>query len=75
MAAVAPIGVEKTNRAEFFPGLRGGAQIGERVVVPADEGLPRRSAGADVKGNFRLGKLRGFLCKRMIRLVTPVQRR
>jgi hypothetical protein len=40
MPAVAPIGDEITNRAEFLSGLGRGAQIGQRVVVLADERLP-----------------------------------
>ena len=63
MAAVAPVGDEITNGAEFFPGLRRRAQIGQRIVVPADQRLPGRSAGADVKGNFRFRELRRFLCQ------------
>ena len=73
MPAVAPIGDEVTDSGEFFSGLCRCAQIGQRVVVPANQGLPRRSAGADVKGNLRLRKLRPLLRKRMICLVAPIQ--
>src|ERR1039458_3326871 len=74
MAAVAPVGVKKTNRAEFVSGLGGGAKIGQRIVMPAQQRLPRRGAGADVKWNFRPGKLCSFFFKRVAGLVTPVQR-
>ena len=39
----------------------------------ADERLPGRGAGADIERNLCLSKLGGFLIKRMIRLVTPIQ--
>ena len=72
MTAVAPIGIQVAERAGFFAGLGGGAEIGKGVVVFANEGLPGGGAGADVKGDFGLRKLRGFLGERMVRLVTPV---
>ena len=40
MAAVAPVSDEITDGAEFLSGPRRRAQIGQRVVVPADERLP-----------------------------------
>src|SRR5580692_6500224 len=73
MAAVAPIGVEKSDRPEFFSGLCGGAKICQRVVMFADERLPGRSAGTNVEWNFCLGESGGFFFKWMIRLVTPIQ--
>ena len=73
MAAVAPVGDEITDGAELPAGLRRRAKIGQRVVVPADERLPGRGSGTDVKGNRRLRELRRFLFKRVICLVAPVQ--
>ena len=49
MAAIAPIGDQIADGAVFAPGFGGGAQIGQRIVMPANQRLPRRSAGADVK--------------------------
>ena len=40
VAAVAPIGDEITNGTVPAPGLGGGAQVGQCVVMPANQGLP-----------------------------------
>src|SRR5258708_689924 len=73
MTAVAPIGDEIADRAVFVSGFGCCTQIGERVVMFANERLPRRSAGTDVEWNLCLRELRGFQRKRMICFVTPVQ--
>jgi len=73
MPAIAPVGDKITPRAKFFSRLGGGPQVGKRIVMPADQCLPGRSAGTDVKGDLRLRELRGFFFKRMIRFIAPVQ--
>src|SRR5208282_2761514 len=72
MAAVAPIGDKITQRAVYVSSPGGGTQICQRVVVPANQCLPGRSAGADVEWNFRPGKCCSFFFKWMIRFITPI---
>src|ERR1035441_2475783 len=73
MPTVAPVGDEITDGAEFLPSLRRRTEIGQRIVVPANQGLPRRSARTDVKGDSCFRKSHRFLFKWMICLVTPIQ--
>ncbi len=73
MPAVAPIGDEITEGAEFLAGIGSRAQIRQRVVVTSNQRLPSRSSGTDVKRNLRLCELRRFLFKRMICFVAPIQ--
>ena len=74
MPAVAPIGIQEAERAELFSGLRRRAEIGQRVVMPPQQRLPGGSSGANIKRHPRAGKLCGFVGKRMIRFIAPIQR-
>src|SRR5438045_188288 len=47
MAAIAPIGVQETDRAMLQPNASGVFQVRFGVVIPSDQCLPGGSAGAD----------------------------
>src|SRR5271169_2846532 len=73
MTAVPPIGDEITDGTVPAPGLGRGTQVRQRVIMPANQRLPGRSARTDVKWNFGFRKLCGFALERMICLVAPIQ--
>ena len=73
MAAIAPVGDEIPDCAMCAPGFGRGTQICQRVIVSANQRLPGRSTGTDVKRNAGSGESAGFLFKGMICLVTPIE--
>ena len=74
VAAVAPVGVEKAERAVLAAGFGGASEVGEGGVVPANEGHPRGGARTDVEGYARRGEVGGFAVEGMVRFVAPGKR-
>src|SRR5258708_5065003 len=74
MAAVAPIGVEITERAVLAAGISGLAEVSEGGVMATEQSHPGGRSGADVEGNFCAREGGGFRVKRMANFVAPIQR-
>src|SRR5689334_21116735 len=74
MAAIAPIGVQKTDCSVFQSDARGVLEVRRCVLVPANKRHPARRSGTDVKWNSRLRKHRDFFFEGVICFVPPVER-